>query len=237
MSLLEIRTGYLSLGGKLAKEGTTYDGESEIDIVFADGNDPKPIRWVWARDLWIARDLVLMDVTWDQLNKFGMVKGKEIDIAGLKYQVRCPQLGAEDDLPNERDAILEEAGKQDKFCFSLEGRFWGLDTCPDGKHPLRVGHWVSRNGNLKANFRPVLKPITIAPVHCRTGATIFAFVRNGDGVAGILETVSDYDLVLSKISAKRSGREPERLVFRELPDNRVIVDRAQVLYIQETSLD
>lgn len=233
MSLLEIRTGYLSLGGNLAKEGATYDGKSEIDIVFADGDDPKPIRWVWANGLWVARDLVLMDITWNQLNKSGMIKGKEIDIAGLKYQVRCPQLGTEAGLPNEWDEILKEAGKQDKFCFSLEGRFWGLDTCSDGKHPMRVGHWVSRNGNLKANFRPVLKPVTIDPDHCQPGASIFVFGKNGDGVAGVLEVVSDYDFVLTKISAKRSGREPERLVFRELPDNRVIVDRAQVLYIQQ----
>lgn len=237
MPLLEMQTGCLALNGIPARQGEAYDGKGSIEIITPPGvGNVKPIRWAWAQGLWVARDLVLTDVSWDQLNQYGLATGKEIEISGVKYQVRCPQLGKEDEQPNEWGAILQEAGERDRFCYMLEGRFWGLDTCPDGKHPLRAGHWASRDGSLAANFRPVMRPITIEPDNCWTRATIQVLSKSGEVIVGILEEVDDYDLLLSNIARVPRGKKSAQSFYCSLGKRWAAVDRSQVLYVQEAFL-
>lgn len=234
MALLEMQTGCLALNGIPARQGEAYDGKSTIDIMAPIGVDNvKPIRWAWAQGLWVARDLVLTNVSWNQLNQYGLATGKEIEISGVMYQIRCPLLGARDKVPNEWDAILKEAGERDRFSYMLEGRFWGSDTCPDGRHPIREGEWSPRKGYLAANYRPVMMPITIKLDNCWTGATIQVLSKSGDAIVGVLDEVNEYDFLLSNVARVPRGKKSARSFYRSLGKKRAAVDRSQVLYVQE----
>lgn len=177
----------------------------------------KPIRWAWVYGLWVARDLVLTNVSWNQLNQYGLTTGKDIEISGVKYQVRCPQLGTDYEQSNEWDAILKEAGERDRFNYMLDGWFWGLDTCPGGWHPIRNGGWVPREGSLDANFRPVMRPIIIEPDNSWTGATLQVLSKSGEAIVGVLDEVGDYDLLLSNVARAPPGQEEIRTIFLPQP--------------------
>ena len=235
MPLLEMQTGCVALNGIPARQGEAYDGKSTIEIITLPGvGNAKPICWAWAQGLWVARDLVLTDVSWNQLTQYGLATGKEVEISGVKYQVRCPQLGTDYEQPNEWDAILKEAGERDRFCYMLEGRFWGLDTCSGGWHPVRNGGWAPREGYLAANFRPVMRPITIEPDNCWTGATIQVLGKDGEAIVGVLDEVGDYDFLLSNVARAPQGRRKSvQSFYRNLGKKRAAVDRSQVLYVQE----
>ena len=238
MALLEMQIGCLALNGIPARQGKAYDGKSTIDIMAPIGvGNVKPIRWAWVYGLWVARALVLTEVSWDQLNQYGLATGKEVEISGVKYQVRCPQLGAYDGQPNEWDAILKDAGERDpfnSFNYMLEGRFWGSDTCPDGWHPIREGGWAPRKGYLAANFRPVMRPIIIEPDNRWTGATLQVLSKSGEAIVGVLDEVDDYDFLLSNVTRAPQGRRKSvQSFYRPLGRKRAAVDRSQVLYVQE----
>lgn len=234
MPLLEMQTGCLALNGIPARQGEAYDGKSTIEIITPPGvGNDKPICWAWAQGLWVARDLVLTDVSWNQLNQYGLATGKEVEISGVKYQVRCPQLGTDYEQPNEWDAILKEAGERDRFCYMLESRFWGLDTCSGGLHPIRNGGWAPHKGDLAANFRPVMRPITIEPDNCWTGATIQVLSKDGEAIVGVLDEVGDYDFLLSNVARVLRGKKSAQSFYRNLGKKRAAVDRSQVLYVQE----
>lgn len=235
MALLEMQIGCLALNGIPARQGEAYDGKSTIDIMAPTGvGNVKPIRWAWVYGLWVARDLVLTNVSWNQLNQYGLTTGKDIEISGVKYQVRCPQLGTDYEQSNEWDAILKEAGERDRFNYMLDGWFWGLDTCPGGWHPIRNGGWVPREGSLDANFRPVMRPIIIEPDNSWTGATLQVLSKSGEAIVGVLDEVGDYDLLLSNVARAPQGkRKSVQSFYRSLGKKRAALDRSQVLYVQE----
>lgn len=235
MALLEMQIGCLALNGIPARQGDAYDGKSTIDIMAPTGvGNVKPIRWAWVYGLWVARDLVLTNVSWNQLNQYGLTTGKDIEISGVKYQVRCPQLGTDYEQSNEWDAILKEAGERDRFNYMLDGWFWGLDTCPGGWHPIRNGGWVPREGSLDANFRPVMRPIIIEPDNSWTGATLQVLSKSGEAIVGVLDEVGDYDLLLSNVARAPQGkRKSVQSFYRSLGKKRAALDRSQVLYVQE----
>lgn len=115
----------------------------------------------------------------------------------------------------------------------LEGRFWGSDTCPDGRHPIREGEWSPRKGYLAANYRPVMMPITIKLDNCWTGATIQVLSKSGDAIVGVLDEVNEYDFLLSNVARVPRGKKSARSFYRSLGKKRAAVDRSQVLYVQE----
>lgn len=235
MALLEMQIGCLALNGIPARQGEAYDGKSTIDIMAPiEVGNVKPIRWAWVHGLWVARDLVLTNVSWNQLNQYGLTTGKDIEISGVKYQVRCPQLGTDYEQSNEWDAILKEAGERDRFNYMLDGRFWGLDTCPGGWHPIRNGGWAPREGYLDANFRPVMRPLIIEPDNSWTGATLQVLSKSGEAIVGVLDEVDDYDFLLSNVTRAPQGRRKSvQSFYRPLGRKRAAVDRSQVLYVQE----
>jgi len=102
------------------------------------------ITWVKpdGMNIFIADRALLNNISWDDLNAAGFVKGKDITIDGHQYRCRLLQVGATADEPNEWDIILDKTDESDTLwnwrgCF-----FWGKDILRNNSSFRAVRGWV-----------------------------------------------------------------------------------------------
>lgn len=238
--LLEKTIGCLYLNGSATNIGGEYITDHNGDSITL-GSTGKPgifpIRWAWAQNQWISRNPVLRKVSWDTLNANGLATGKEVEINGLRYTVRCPMLGIEPGVPNEWAATLDEAGEDDLFQLFPIPAFWGAETCSNGKHSMFSGRWFEACGeNTDIGFRPILKPATIQLDVTPVGTSVTVMSCSGSAVWGKLSEITDYDLVLNNSPIGRNYERREK-AFKLFGNNRLAIDRSQVLYAQEDFSD
>lgn len=155
-----------------------YNGKSEITIISLKGWDSHKITWIKPDGLpiLIADRPLLVNISWDELEVNGFVRGKEFWIDGMPYRCRLVQVGPLF-KPNEWDKALDATGSEDqakKLWHTDIVWFWG--SVPDtdeayGKNAQRVlrGNLSSRTSNMMSGqhksadvgFRPVLEPMPI----------------------------------------------------------------------------
>ena len=145
-----------------------YDGQAAISIGLEEKGES--ITWVKpnGQNLLIADRVLLVTVSWDDLERNGMVSGKLIVIDGQFFNCRLLQVGKSDGVPNEWDKILDETGEDDTLWHWNNACFWGQEKPTDVASRRAVrGYFSARywNSNTATNryvsvgFRPALEPL------------------------------------------------------------------------------
>lgn len=147
-----------------------YDGQANISI--ASANQEKSITWVKPSglNLLVADRVLLVDVSWQDLNNDGFVAGKRILIDGQYFRCRLLQVGAVKDkgVPNEWDKALNETVEDNTLWHWEEMYFLGADISAYGmKHRAVRGYssaryWSDNHAarrNMFVGFRPALEPL------------------------------------------------------------------------------
>ncbi len=145
-----------------------YDGQATISIGAA--KNKKNITWVKpdGQNILISDRVLLVTVSWDDLERNGMVSGKLIVIDGQFFNCRLLQVGKSDGVPNEWDKILDETGEDDTLWHWNNACFWGQEKPTDVASRRAVrGYFSARywNSNTATNryvsvgFRPALEPL------------------------------------------------------------------------------
>ena len=145
-----------------------YDGQAAISIGLEEKGES--ITWVKpnGQNLLIADRVLLVTVSWDDLERNGMVSGKLIVIDGQFFNCRLLQVGKSDGVPNEWDKILDETGEDDTLWHWNNACFWGQEKPTDVASYRAVrGYYSARFWNLNGatnryvsvGFRPALEPL------------------------------------------------------------------------------
>ena len=145
-----------------------YDGEAVISIGAA--KKGKDIAWVKpdGQNLLIADRVLLTKASWDDLDRNGLVRGKQIQVDGQNFRCRLLQVGKDEGGPNEWDRILDETGKDDALWHWKGMSFWGqeVSACVASSRAVRGYHsaryWSYYNATTRGvfvGFRPALEPL------------------------------------------------------------------------------
>ena len=145
-----------------------YDGQAAISIGLEEKGES--ITWVKpnGQNLLIADRVLLVTVSWDDLERNGMVSGKLIVIDGQFFNCRLLQVSKSDGVPNEWDKILDETGEDDTLWHWNNACFWGQEKPTDVASRRAVrGYFSARfwnygnasNQYVDVGFRPALEPL------------------------------------------------------------------------------
>lgn len=156
----------IPLNPKAKGDIPSYSGVAPIRI----GNTVpgKAIPWIQpdGMNILVAQKVLLVDVSWDQLNMYGLVNGKEILIDGNRYTCRLLQLGAAPKENSEWAQILRCTGRGNKIWNWSEVYSWGQDEQPNAEaHPAcgfaASNQWSCFTAGTRMKslgYRPVLEP-------------------------------------------------------------------------------
>lgn len=204
------------MAAKIIKLGTLYvDGKPqggcpcnvfEKSITIGDGVRGKKIEWLSIGNRLVARGVLCTDVSWDTLDKQGLIKGKVVTIDGKSYICRSLRVGGNaEDKENEWSDIVQKVGDSDKVWGSRDLRFWGQDSYSDypvfrvirslnAEHPFTYGFPDTINNQL--GFKPVLEPLegagTLATLLSAEVDVALPFAT----IRGTLVSVDDYDICI-----------------------------------------
>lgn len=156
-----------------------YDGQAVISIVPA--SQEKSITWVKPSglNLLVADRVLLLNVSWQDLDNNSLVVGKRILIDGQYFRCRLIQTGEDEGVDNEWDEIINITGSENGLWHWQSMYFWGKDVIA-GDPSLRMvrGYMTARTCNdyesdyrdsEAIGFRPVLEPLgSISPVTIKT---------------------------------------------------------------------
>lgn len=145
-----------------------YDGQAAISIGLA--GKEESITWVKpdGLNLLIADRVLLVDVSWEDLDKNGLVRAKPILIDGQYFRCRLLQVGKREDTPNEWDKVMHETGEENSLWHLKGTYFWGADMSFYSASRCAVrGYFSARTWNsftatyrdANVGFRPVLEPL------------------------------------------------------------------------------
>ena len=145
-----------------------YDGQAAISIGLEEKGES--ITWVKpnGQNLLIADRVLLVNVSWEDLDQNDLVNGKQIQIDGQYFHCRLLQVVKRKIFPSEWDKILDETGEDDTLWHWNNAYFWGQEK-PTDVSPTRAvrGYYSARrwggsdaaNRNVGVGFRPALEPL------------------------------------------------------------------------------
>lgn len=196
-----VRFGSLYLDGKPSESGYTYDHISRITL----GNTcpGQELLWVERNDKYAALSPLLLGVSWDTLNAYGMAIGSTILIDGEKYNCRLPKFGNKPQKHNEWEEFYLGLPRIEARLVQDNTLSWGADICGVYRS-ARCGAGMSKwrlvaKDCQQANYawRPVLEPIAPALASIPKGTLVrVKFVDGSMLIDGVLAGYSDYDLLL-----------------------------------------
>lgn len=234
-----IELGSLNFNNEAVPVGVTYKGER---ISFRDTVPGKGISFVKWKDLYVADRCICSNISWDDLNKCGFIFGRPITIGRTSYLCRSLKVGAQDGVPNEWDALLDDLGTSDDLLHWKDRYFWGQETALDwlvqqsvrGYASARYwSHGKASYRDVSVGFRPVFEPLP--PEVCFSDALIGHNVKiysKDKSVAGRLVSYSDYDLELAIADSL-----PEQCSWCKQAKSSVFIDREFILYACEEDID
>lgn len=204
---MELKTfGTLYVRGRPVNSGRNYAlYKSRPEITLGDTNPGKGITWVEWNGLFVAHQNLIYAISWYDLNIFGLISGKQVNIDGRPYNLRLMDKIADD--YDEWDAILDSTeGCYRKAVFwDSKGKYSWTQAAWEGDSTckiLRGGTEVRDRTSLSiydapkmAGWRPVLEPVKLRLCDMQ-GKRVKVDGKFGD-VQGILVSCTDYDIVLA----------------------------------------
>ena len=222
-----LKLGPILLNGKHAKTGTTYQPDQAIS--FGEGNN---IRWVVVNGLLVADRPLLINISWDDLDKQDFIFGKPVTIGRQKFKCRLLKIGSADGVPNEWNHILNVVG-EDNSLWHWDGvSFWGQE-CPTlseraycGYHSAR--EWYCGSSFLRhthLGFRPALEPVPSD--HLASGEQVCA-IGGQSALYGKLLEVTDYDALVKPEDGFKPVKADIGKRYTKLQDGTFVIDRTRM---------
>lgn len=213
-----------------------YDGE-----ILAIGNTAPgdELCWVQWNGLLVANRCVLFNISWDELNEFGYIFGKPVEIDGQNYLCRSLTVGKDRGFPCEWDKMMADLSKNNDL-WNWRG-YWtlGQETATAGEEfrvtrgastALHRSYIRSERPGQNVGFRPVLEPLGTCSVDPNSliGRRVKVWGPNWLPVDGVLVDASDYDLVLDTPTALLNARG-----WSLMDGGRTILDRTRANWLKE----
>lgn len=153
-----------SMGGDIPR----YDTKSLISIESAVSDNA--ITWVKPHNtnLFVADRVLLVNVSWEDLDKNGFVAGKTVLLDGQCFRCRLLQVGEKGYVLNEWDRILDATNADNAFWHWENVYFWGADISfydtayRAGRGYNSARYWNNYSASLRdvnLGFRPALEPL------------------------------------------------------------------------------
>ena len=204
--------GALNLDGKIqpVPQHPTRDGDipqynGKATISFGTLALKDSISWVKPNNsnLLVADRVLLVKVSWEDLDKNGFVAGKTVLFNGLCFRCRLLQVGEKESVFNEWDKVLDETSEDNDLWHWEKECFWeaNISTCNAPARTVRgynsALYWYNRSAAYRGadvGFRPILEPLlsdTITPNINLDGADFrLSSIPGGDRYCPILQPVN-----------------------------------------------
>lgn len=182
-----------------------YSGSGTISI--GDTVQGKSITWIKpdGMNLFVCDRVILMNVSWDDLDKNELVFGKKLTIGNRCFLCRLPQVGKDvDDYLSEWNRILTIAGESDSLWHWKKEYFLGQDTARGFTTFMSVrGFYSARAWNdigcdirkATTGFRPILEilPSERLTANCCLDGQEFhwANIANGQDFCPTLQPIKE----------------------------------------------
>lgn len=226
--------GTLCLDGKPVYPGATYNGQL-IQI----GPPMVGLRlyWYYTEGKLIADRCFLTNISWDSLNAQGLVYGKEVSIGAMRCRLRLLRGDAEE--LGEWEELVNAAGGP-TYVMGDRILSWG-QNCEDNNENWPVafecttGAWGGYYASIQEeNFgwRPVLEVLSMEST-ALLGKTVIATSAHGNRVSGLLESVTDYDLVLGGQVNVYHPNGQKHTFCGDIGQGKVAVNRQELLLLEE----
>ena len=221
---------------KIRKLGTLYSGSemigSENSLAYSKDDHPRDliirdtvpgleITWVEYDGLLMARYPVLCKISFDDLKFAGLIQGKQVQIDGVRYELRLLRGGLRD-YPSSDDLWVREVRNVAEGIWrNADFRCWGyrspapgsysfdgvLTALTDSDSPIWTAVLPTDTRTETIGWRPVLEPVFEDPESLPSGAEVFVRFSGGELVTGSLKEVNDYD-ILRQQWLRQGGRLP-----------------------------
>lgn len=164
LSVYEI--GSIYVGNEVLSPGAYYDGYNSISI--GDTVEDKEIQWLRVKDFYVARQNILLGVSWDTLDIYGLVFGRRVKIDGRDYWCRLLKVKQQDDSESEWDLAMQQIGDSDIIWNWEDVWFWGQEAADDNpkeriicgrKEASAQSFAMSDDDSSDLGYRPVLIPV------------------------------------------------------------------------------
>ena len=118
-----VTIGSLYLDEQPAVLGSEYEPGQSIRI--GSSVEQNKIHWMIINGLFVPSKCLLRNVSWDDLNKQGLVFGQRVIIDRLAFHCRLLKVGSRKDEKNEWDEVKNIIGDIDLRSNPGELLFWG----------------------------------------------------------------------------------------------------------------
>lgn len=223
-----LKLGTLLLDGAATNPGAEYRPNQEIS--FGSGKD---LRWVVVNGLLIADRPLLINISWDDLNRQGLVFGEPVTINGQQFLCRLLKVGTRDGTPNEWDAALDAAGKGNGLWHWDSSFFWGQETPHSSNRALRgyesARHWnwsASTSRAASLGFRPVLDPL---PAEQLAAGDRVCAIGGQSALYGDVLELTNYDIVLSPSPHSKTSKLDNGKLYRKMPDGTIGIEHDKMI--------
>ena len=198
-----VTIGSLYLDEQPAVLGSEYEPGQSIRI--GSSVEQNKIHWMIINGLFVPSKCLLRNVSWDDLNKQGLVFGQRVIIDRLAFQCRLLKVGSRKDEKNEWDEVKNIIGDIDLRSNPGELLFWGQESLINQEQYRVVRGCKTRYWGYNASckrfrnvgYLPALEPVTVEVNESLTGEDLMIWTKDGDSVIGRLVEYSDYDLLLA----------------------------------------
>lgn len=198
----------VSLNGEPVAPGCVYGQSSVPAISLVASCIGKEIKWLKYGRRYVALQLVLRGISWNDLQANSLISGRQLDfpIEGQLYQCRLIRVGKNQKQSNEWEEFFAGLGANLKK--DIENTMsWGMENTTQNRAAVRCGCGFKGWGDLELNFRgpqvgwrPVLEPVVPAMEELPVGVKLKIEGRYGSSpctsIHGTLVQVTDYDLTL-----------------------------------------
>lgn len=200
--VVSMGTLYLDATPRIS-DGIDYDGESTINI--GDGIGGHYISWVKPTDmeLFVSTSVIMCNVSWEDLDKNGFVKGKIVSIDGKEYLCRLVHVDTSGNQKDEWRDLLTSTFAESSPWDTKPYSFWtdGLHqiTYKDGRIQIDgilkggdgITSQVEAHTALRCagvGFRPVLEPVQEGRHVVLEGQDFIISLPTGGAVGGHADT-------------------------------------------------
>lgn len=206
-----IKVGSLYSDGEVVQPGSACPGRVSIGL----GNTVPgmELQWVKDGDRLVANRCACVAISWQELDDHGYIFGWPVSIDGKPYLCRSLEVGSLSRSMNEWDSILDDLGDDDSIWHWKGQWFWGQEQAAAWTHRYVRGNTSARYRCDRSEqhisdalgFRPVLEPLSPAPLDKKLGSKITVYGPHKIVIQGTLAGFDDYDIALDGVEPLYSG--------------------------------
>lgn len=222
-----LKLGSILLDGTPVKPGIRYQPGQTIS--FNDGND---LQWVVVNGLLIADRALLVNISWDDLDRHGFVFGKRVVINGYDFLCRLLWVGTQDGESNEWDSALDATSEANSLWHWKMAASWGREKVSmslrvnRGYSSPRYSYWdPSSYRTAVIGFRPTLELLPSSRLS--SGNRVCALGGQSILYGKLLDTTV-YDITIQPDQASMIADIDDGKFYTKLDNGSIAIDHTQM---------